>query len=273
MENGYLDDTKRQNFFRRHYGAPIVAISDDDVDPILFTYIPGNLARRHHLVPVKLDKDGLVVAMEDPSDLALLDSLKEVAGLRIKPVVASSTDILECLAGYPEEKPKEVKQLRATEFDPATRLLSVLFWPIMSFALLGGIVLAILKHPGFRKWLQDLIGFSEGAPMSSQYFNLSLYFFLSWGIWTLIMFELAGLVFDDLAWKEPADLGGRKSKSKATMYSIFLGFLGADRFYLGYKGMGILKALTLGLFGIWWVFDAVLMLGGRIPDAAGQPLE
>jgi TM2 domain-containing membrane protein YozV len=36
-----------------------------------------------------------------------------------------------------------------------------------------------------------------------------------------------------------------------------LGYLGADRFYKGQIGWGILKLITLGAGGIWWLIDAV----------------
>lgn len=39
--------------------------------------------------------------------------------------------------------------------------------------------------------------------------------------------------------------------------SWLLGYLGADRFYKGQVGWGILKLVTLGLGGIWWLIDAI----------------
>ena len=37
--------------------------------------------------------------------------------------------------------------------------------------------------------------------------------------------------------------------------SIFLGGLGIDRFMLGDTGLGIVKLLTCGGCGIWWLID------------------
>ncbi len=64
----------------------------------------------------------------------------------------------------------------------------------------------------------------------------------------------------------------RKSWVVAVQLSFALGLLGADRFYLGYTRLGILKALTLGGCGAWALIDLVRLMYGRIPDAEGRPL-
>ena len=43
-----------------------------------------------------------------------------------------------------------------------------------------------------------------------------------------------------------------------TLISWSIGFFGADRFYKGEVGLGILKLITLGAFGVWWFIDAIL---------------
>ena len=58
----------------------------------------------------------------------------------------------------------------------------------------------------------------------------------------------------------------------AVLLSLFVGWLGIDRFYLGYTGLGIVKLLTLGFFGIWALIDLVLIIMGRLPDSDGLPL-
>ena len=54
--------------------------------------------------------------------------------------------------------------------------------------------------------------------------------------------------------------------------SILLGSLGVDRFYLGYTLLGILKLITFGGFGIWWLIDVIMILTNKMTDASGQPL-
>ncbi len=58
-----------------------------------------------------------------------------------------------------------------------------------------------------------------------------------------------------------------KDKTTALLLSIFLGGLGIDRFYLGYTGLGILKLLTFGGLGVWWLIDIILIACGSLKEA------
>ena len=64
----------------------------------------------------------------------------------------------------------------------------------------------------------------------------------------------------------------RKTQSTAFLLTHLLGYLGIDRFYLGHTTLGILKLLTLGGFGIWYMVDHVLIGIGRVKDAEGRLL-
>lgn len=46
-----------------------------------------------------------------------------------------------------------------------------------------------------------------------------------------------------------------KKPSTVQRISVFPGMLGVDRFYLGEKGTGFLKYITLGEVGVWWILD------------------
>jgi TM2 domain-containing membrane protein YozV len=41
--------------------------------------------------------------------------------------------------------------------------------------------------------------------------------------------------------------------------SILFGGLGVDRFIMGHVGLGILKLITFGGCGIWWLVDLILI--------------
>ncbi len=63
-----------------------------------------------------------------------------------------------------------------------------------------------------------------------------------------------------------------KRKTTALLLSIFLGELGIDRFYLGKIGTGLLKLITVGGAGIWWIVDIILIASGFMKDKQGNEL-
>ena len=56
------------------------------------------------------------------------------------------------------------------------------------------------------------------------------------------------------------------------LLSIFVGSLGVDRFYLGHTLLGILKLVTFGGCGIWWLIDLIMIVTGSMTDSNGMPL-
>ncbi len=64
-----------------------------------------------------------------------------------------------------------------------------------------------------------------------------------------------------------------KNKTTALILSILAGGIGVDRFYLGYTGMGVLKLLTGGCFGVLWIIDIVNIATGKLLPADGSSYE
>lgn len=69
--------------------------------------------------------------------------------------------------------------------------------------------------------------------------------------------------------EEPYDDIPRKSQRRAMFFSIFLGYLGVDRFYLGYRVTGVVKLFTLGGVGAWWIIDAIVIISSNLVDING----
>ncbi|XP_077464013.1 TM2 domain-containing protein 1 [Stigmatopora argus] len=56
----------------------------------------------------------------------------------------------------------------------------------------------------------------------------------------------------------------------AVALSLFLGWLGADRFYLGYPALGVLKFCTVGFCGIGTLLDFVLVATQTVGPSDGS---
>ncbi len=61
-----------------------------------------------------------------------------------------------------------------------------------------------------------------------------------------------------------------KSRGVALALNIPLGVFGAHRFYVGKIGTGLLMLCTLGGFGLWWLYDLIMIASGEFRDEEGR---
>jgi hypothetical protein len=66
------------------------------------------------------------------------------------------------------------------------------------------------------------------------------------------------------------DLTSDKSRGVTLALAILLGPFGGHRFYVDKTGTGLAMALTLGGFGLWWIYDLILVSSGSFRDAQGR---
>lgn len=52
--------------------------------------------------------------------------------------------------------------------------------------------------------------------------------------------------------------------------SILVGGFGIDRFYTGSVLLGVLKLVTLGGLGLWWLIDLIMLVTGNYKDGDGN---
>ncbi len=70
----------------------------------------------------------------------------------------------------------------------------------------------------------------------------------------------------------PHPAPGQKTRTTALLLCIFLGGLGAHRFYVGKIGTGVLWLLTLGFGGIGTIVDLICIICGTFTDEFGNAL-
>lgn len=79
-------------------GIPYLSVLRTDEVPLdLMRKIPINFAKKNELLPFKKEGDELQVAIADPININALDDLRILMGLSIRPIIASSGQIVEAI--------------------------------------------------------------------------------------------------------------------------------------------------------------------------------
>ena len=94
---GYLTEDKLQNFLAKQFDLPQIELFGRKIPEDVLAYIPVEKAREFHVLPVERREISgtmhLVVAMTDPTNLMVTDSLQFMTGCRIKAALAAADAI------------------------------------------------------------------------------------------------------------------------------------------------------------------------------------
>lgn len=98
---GYISEDKLQNFLAKQFDLPQVELFGRRIPEDVLAYIPVEKAREFHVLPVERREISgtvyLVVAMTDPTNLMVTDSLQFMTGCRIKAALASDEAITSAI--------------------------------------------------------------------------------------------------------------------------------------------------------------------------------
>ena len=78
-------------------GVPFVNLKKQEVDPRAIELVPESVCRQHVVVPLHVQDSSIVIAMQDPSNIQVVDTLAAQTRKRIEPVFALTEDILEAI--------------------------------------------------------------------------------------------------------------------------------------------------------------------------------
>jgi twitching motility protein PilT len=83
-------------------GYPFWESDRQPIQPGVDRLLPGELARRRCVIALAVDRERMMLAMEDPSDQTAIDEVASASGLTITPVLAVRADIVDALESlYP----------------------------------------------------------------------------------------------------------------------------------------------------------------------------
>ena len=90
---GYVTEQQLMEIMEFQLGIPFVNLDTVELSPKLADYIPVSLARKHKMVPYKVENKKLFLAMDDPVDFIALEDARVVSGLEVLPLIAPESAI------------------------------------------------------------------------------------------------------------------------------------------------------------------------------------
>src|SRR3954468_9816594 len=118
---GFIQETELTKILARQYKMPAVDLSRFEVDPRIAKLVPGDLAMKHLVLPLKRDGRTLTVAMADPTNLGVLEDLKFITRYDIFPVIGGEFSIKSAVDKiYESAMENQVADLMSVIDDMAT---------------------------------------------------------------------------------------------------------------------------------------------------------
>src|SRR5688572_22681248 len=94
---GFIPEIELTKTLAKQYKMPAVDLSKFNVDPKIAKLIPGEMALKNLVLPLKRDGRTLTVAMADPTNMGVLEDLKFITRYDIFPVIAGEFTIRNVL--------------------------------------------------------------------------------------------------------------------------------------------------------------------------------
>ena len=120
-----LDRKTLARLLAEQFGMPFVELDNLLISGDAINALPRSFVSRHLIMPVALVAGELQIALADPLDVETLDSVEHVAGLRIRPSVASEEEIKRAITRFYGQDTANIDDLLAASPQPFEQLPTV----------------------------------------------------------------------------------------------------------------------------------------------------
>lgn len=94
---GYADDKIIMSVLEAQLGVPFVDLTSVSIQQEMIKLVPVNIAKKHKLIPLKVENDLLYVAMEDPFSFLAIEDVRRVARMEVKAFLAKAEQVMEAI--------------------------------------------------------------------------------------------------------------------------------------------------------------------------------
>ena len=121
-----LDRSELLAMLAQQYGMELMDLEGYEIPESVLDGLNGDIARHYNVVPVMRHGETLTIAMDDPSDMEKLDTLRYLIGGDVEAVVAPEKQITAAVRKYyPEEDDETPKLNLKDEFDESDVVLQM----------------------------------------------------------------------------------------------------------------------------------------------------
>ncbi|WP_042146377.1 GspE/PulE family protein [Paucisalibacillus sp. EB02] len=100
LERGYITERQLIEVLEFQLGIPHVSLYQYPIDERVLGFVSKEIAQERHIIPLRMQDNELLLAMNDPMDYFVIDDLEISTGLGISPVIATKDDILFAINKY-----------------------------------------------------------------------------------------------------------------------------------------------------------------------------
>jgi type II secretory ATPase GspE/PulE/Tfp pilus assembly ATPase PilB-like protein/FixJ family two-component response regulator/RNA polymerase subunit RPABC4/transcription elongation factor Spt4 len=91
---GITTESKIVRALQSHLKLEYIDLREMNLNHTVVRFLPRELCERNRLIPIRLDARQVTIAMADPSDIFKCDNISLLTGLKVIPVISTSSDIL-----------------------------------------------------------------------------------------------------------------------------------------------------------------------------------
>lgn len=93
IRNGIVQENKIIDLLSHQLNIKKYQMHDFPLDLNLVRHIPIEIAQKNQVVPLKINGKLLMVAIVDPLEITILDTIEKVSGMEVEPVICSESEI------------------------------------------------------------------------------------------------------------------------------------------------------------------------------------
>ncbi|HKR54828.1 MAG TPA: type IV-A pilus assembly ATPase PilB [Gemmatimonadales bacterium] len=108
---GFVEETEITKMLARQYRMPAVDLSRFEVDSKILKLIPGDIAAKHTVLPLKREGRTLTIAIGDPNNVTAIEDIKFITRCDIFPVIAGEYTLRNAIDKYYQQSDAQLQNL------------------------------------------------------------------------------------------------------------------------------------------------------------------